>query len=257
MNNFENLNDRVAKAVAKFQQSEEQRRSENKSLSRVLNGLEIKFEARTAELDDCHIRIQALEASNVSLTALVCQLVEIVENTASEVENDPVYRASSAASEIVERFVNDNPLKNLGVSAPAAPLVEAAVSPGASVADEPAAALSDGRFEDIEDEFRLAEDLFEKTEGAAEFPKLVYDAIALARGEEAAPVAAVDAPIDIPEPRLPESDVSVDVPAGGDLDIKEIMARLELAAERAQLRADENVGVDQMGPPTQAQARTA
>lgn len=262
MNTPQDLNERVAKAVAKFQQSEEKRRGENKSLSRVLNDLEIKFDARTAELDDCHIRIQALEASNVSLTALVCQLVEIVENTASEFDNDPVYRSSSAASDIVERFVNDNPLRDLAAPPPATLLVEASEPISAPVTVKPAAALSDGRFEDIEDEYRIAEQLFEKTEGAAEFPKLVYDAMALARGEDAVPVAAVDAPIDIPEADIPEADLpeaeaAADTPPGGDLDIKEIMARLELAAERAQLRADEDAQRDQMGPPNQPQARTA
>lgn len=235
MTNLENLNDRVANAVAKFQQSEDKRRSENKSLSRILNDLETKFEARTAELDDCHTRIQAQESSNVSLTALVCQLVEIVENTANEVANDPVYRATNAASEIVERFVKDNPLKILA-------------EPMAPAASEPPGSLSDGRFEDIEDEFRMAEELFEKTEGAAEFPKLVYDAIAIARGEEA--------PVGIPEP-VPQAEARVDAPSSGDLDIKEIMARLELAAERAQFRSDDGAGRDEIGPPMQPRALTA
>ncbi len=253
MSNLENLNERVAKAVSKFQKSEEQRRSENKSLSRVLNDLETKFVARTAELDDCHTRIHALEASIVSLTALVCQPVEIVENTANEVANDPIYRASNAASDIVERFVTDNPLRDLGVPAP--PPAEAVASPSATFTTGPAAALSDGRFEDMEEEFRFAEDIFERTEGGTEFPKLVYDAIALARGGDAVP--AVDAPIHIPEPGLPNAGADIDKRPGGDLDIKEIMARLELAAERAQLRADEDARRDQIGPPMQPQARTA
>jgi hypothetical protein len=252
MNTIENLNERVEKAVHKFQLSEDQRRNENKSLSGILNDLEIKFEARTAELDDCHGRISELEASNVSLNALVCQLVEIVEKTADEAAADPVYRASAAASDIVERFV----------TAAAAPAVEVAGPPertpeNGPVAAAPAASLADGRFEDIEDEFLTAEDLLEKTEGASAFPKLVFDAVALARGENVTPAAAVDQPIDLPEP---EAGQPVDAEAsksGGDLDIKEIMARLEMAAERAQLRADEDARRDQAASQEQKQARTA
>ena len=249
MSNLKNLNERVEKAVQKFHQSEDQRRNENQSLSRVLNDLEIKFEARTRELDDSQARIKELEESNVSLTALVCQLVEIVEKTASETEHDPVYRASSAASDIVERFVSENPLNHLAVVTPpaeAAPAVEA-----------PAASLADGRFEDIEDEFLMAEGLYEKTEGASEFPKLVFEAVALAAGTDATVAAAVDQPINLPEPEAPKAEAATDSSSNSDLDIKEIMARLELAAERAQLRADEDARRDEVGPPMQAQARTA
>lgn len=256
MSTTENLNERVEKAVRNFRLSEEKRREENRSLSGILNDLEIKFEARTAELDDCHERIRQLEASNVSLNALVCQLVEIVENTADESAHDPVYRARSAAAEIVDRFVTGEPANDRS-STP-----EVSSNPDAGDANESApesekhqASLADGRFEDIEDEFRLAEDLYEKTEGASEFPKLVYDAIALAAGDapgtEETSSAAVDEPINIPEPEEAEAPAP-----GGDLDIKEIMARLELAAERAQLRADEDARRDQAAT-DQKQVRTA
>lgn len=236
MSDFENLNERVENAVHKFHQSEELRRTENKSLSRILNELETKFEARTAELKDCQLRINDLEESNVSLNALVCQLVDLVEKSADDVTQDPLYRASAAASEIVSRYVAEEPA-NEDVSPPARQESAAAPEPRSEPAPEqgpPSAtaeeALSAGRFEDIDEEFLLAEELFEKTEGAAEFPKLVFDAMALARGEEVSQaVAAPVAPDTAPAPE-------------GDLDIKEIMARLEIAAERAQLRAveDEN-----------------
>lgn len=241
MNTIENLNERVEKAIRKFHKSEDQRRNENKSLSGILNDLEIKFVARTAELGDCNERIKELESSNVSLNALVCQLVEIVEKTADEASDDPVFRASSAASEIVERFVAASPANDLAVSRPT---VEVSGPPAfAPDLDERPASFADGRFEDIEDEFRLAEDLFEKTEGASEFPKLVYDAMALARGDEAA---------------LSADPVATEAPShSGDLDIKEIMARLEMAAERAQLRADEDARRDQASPQENKRARTA
>lgn len=255
MNDLKNLNERVEKAVQKFHQSEDQRRNENQSLSRVLNDLEIKFEARTAELDDSRARINELEESNVSLTALVCQLVEIVEKTASETEHDPLYRASAAASDIVERFVSENPLNHLSVVTP--PVAAAPVESAPPAAAAPAGSLADGRFEDIEDEFLMAEGLYEKTEGAAEFPKLVFDAIALAGGAQAAPAAAVDQPIEIAAPEAPKAEAAAEASPNSDLDIKEIMARLELAAERAQLRADEDARRDEIGPPTQPQARTA
>lgn len=264
MSNIENLNERVEKAVHNFRQSEEKRRDENRSLSGILNDLEIKFEARTAELDDCHDRIRELEASNVSLNALVCQLVEIVENTADESAHDPVYRARSAATDIVDRFVNGSPA-NDGAAKPeigpeTAPETAPETGPEAVSAPEaapdpapepaPGASLADGSFEDIEDDFRLAEDLYEKAEGATEFPKLVYDAIALAKEGTVGTVAA-------PPPAETQETASEDATPGGDLDIKEIMARLEMAAERAQLRADDDARRDQAASPEQKQARTA
>jgi len=59
---YGNLNERVEKAVEKFHKSEQQRRSENQSLSRILNDLHTKFDARTMELDHCQQRIVQLEA---------------------------------------------------------------------------------------------------------------------------------------------------------------------------------------------------
>lgn len=241
MKNYENLNERVENAVKKFHQSEELRRSENKSLSRILNDLEIKFEARTAELKDCELRIAELEDSNVSLSALVSQLVDLVEKSADDITQDPLYKASAAASEIVSRYVGETPAnEDIG------PATSSAVEPAspAAVAGE---ALSEGRFEDIDDEFLLAEELFEKTEGAAAFPKLVYDAMALARGEELPPPAEMPAETPAETAAQPEADTDETdaAPASeGDLDIKEIMARLEIAAERAQLRADEDARRD-------------
>ena len=238
MTNYENLNERVENAVKKFHQSEELRRRENKSLSRILNDLETKFEARTAELADCQVRIGELEQSNISLNALVCQLVDMVEKSADEISKDPLYRASAAASEIVERYVVETPANDV-----ASPSV-ASGTDHVSASEAAKGALSDGVFEDIEEEFLLAEDLYERSEGAAEFPRLVFDAVALARGEDISPSAGKtldapesDAPAESAGPgRAPEDD--------GDLDIKEIMARLEIAAERAQLRADDDARRD-------------
>lgn len=256
MNNFENLSERVENAVHKFHQSEKLRRSENKSLSRILNELEIKFEARTAELEDCQTRIGELEESNVSLSALVCQLVDLVEKSADEIAKDPLYRASAAASDIVERYVAEAPANDdAGTSvAPAAaehaPDHASEPDPAPALEQGPpaapaGAALAGGRFEDIEDEFLLAEDLLAKTDGASDFPKLVYDAMATARGEDV-PAAPAEAPADIPVPEAASATGDADgaAPGDGDLDIKEIMARLEIAAERAQLRADEEAKRD-------------
>jgi hypothetical protein len=257
MNDIENLNERVEKAVRNFRDSEEKRRNENRSLSGILNDLEIKFEARSAELEDCHDRIRELEASNVSLNALVCQLVEIVENTADEAAHDPVYRARSAATDIVDRFVNgkragDRAAPQIAAAPQPAPQSVPQRAPQAAPKSDARALLAEGRFEDIEDEFRLAEDLYEKTEGATEFPKLVYDAVALAAAESAGPPMA-----EMKSSGLSESEPAAEVTPGGDLDIKEIMARLEMAAERAQLRADEDARRDRAAETEQKQARTA
>ena len=196
------------------------------------------------ELDHCQQRIVQLEGSNNSLTELVTRLVEIVEKTADDAAEDPVYSASAAASDIVDRYVGGRPVNDEPeISGPeleggrnARPITEA------QAFDGPAS-----RVENIEDEFPLAEDLYEKSEGASEFPKLVYDAVALFRGEdvEATGVQAADEQIDIPEPVT--SQVELSAPEGG-LDIKEIMARLEIAAERAQVRADEDARLDQVEP---------
>ncbi|MFT5486103.1 MAG: hypothetical protein ACI9JL_000983 [Paracoccaceae bacterium] len=241
MNSYENLNERVENAVQKFHQSEELRRRENKSLSGILNDLEIKFEARTAELQDCQVRINELEESNVSLNALVCQLVDIVEKSADDITQDPLYRASAAASDIVNRYVAQEPV--YPVAGPPTEQ-EAATAPGPEQGPPTATAeevLSEGNFENIAEEFLLAEELFEKTEGAAKFPKLVFDAMAIARGDDVSPT------VDAPSQESTGNSVSEaatetrETPQNdGDLDIKEIMARLEIAAERAQLRADED-----------------
>ena len=236
MSNIENLNQRVENAVQKFHHSEELRRRENKSLSRILSDLETKFDARSAELEDCQCRIRDLEESNVSLNALVCQLIDLVEKSADEVSSDPLYRASAAASEIVDRYVAETPVED----APAAAVVHHLTPVTAPEQGPPTAsaaeALAAGRFEDMGDEYLLAEDLYEKTEGASEFPRLVFEAVATAKGKTL-PQAADDG---AGEPGKSEESSLSD----GDLDIKEIMARLEIAAERAQLRADEDARRD-------------
>ena len=195
------------------------------------------------ELDHWQQRIVQLEGSNNSLTELVTRLVEIVEKTADDAAEDPVYSAGAAASDIVDRYVGGRPVNDEPeISGPeleggrnARPITEA------QAFDGPA-----GRVENIEDEFLLAEDLYEKSKGASEFPKLVYDAVALFRGEDVEVTGAqpADEQIDIPEPMT--SQVELSAPEG-DLDIKEIMARLEIAAERAQVRADEDARLDQVG----------
>jgi hypothetical protein len=236
MKNIENLNERVENAVQKFHDSENLRRRENKSLSRILNDLEIKFEARSAELDDCQSRIRDLEESNVSLNALVCQLVDLVEKSADEISSDPLYRASAAASEIVDRYVADH-----AGDKDAGPAVVHRLTPATAPEQGPPTAtatesLAAGRFEDMGEEYLLAEDLYEKTEGAYEFPRLVFEAVAAARGEML-PEAVNDL--------APASEKAEEAPLNeGDLDIREIMARLEIAAERAQLRADEDARRD-------------
>ena len=75
---------------------------------------------------------------------------------------------------------------------------------------------------------------------AAEFPKLVYDAIEFAAGN---PVQGEQIATPDSQPETDQSDATE-----GDLDIKEIVARLEIAAERAQLRADEDTRRDRIEP---------
>ena len=100
------------------------------------------------ELDHCQQRIVQLEGSSNSLTELVTRLVEIVEKTADDAAEDPVYSASAAASDIVDRYVGGKPVNNEPeISGPelegrrnARPITEAQVFGGSA-----------GRVENIED----------------------------------------------------------------------------------------------------------
>ena len=202
MKNVHNLEDRVGSAIDRLTSSEQHRREQNRNLSRVLADLEVKFEARTSELDHCRERIEKLEQSNRSLTGVVGELLQVMENTANTIADDPVYRASNAAAEILDRYGKDVPVADVSGS-------------GAAVVG------LDGTFEDVETEFLVAEGLYEKTEGAETFPALVYDAMTLAQSDEETLETQDDAG---------EFD--------GDLDIREIKPRLEIAAERAQLNTE-------------------
>lgn len=220
MNDLGILQKRVGDAVEKLRLSEQQRREYNDSLGRLLNDLEIKFEARKIEVDHCQQRIRKLEESNRVLTGLVGELVDIVEHTADFFGEDPVYRTTAAAGEIVTRYIPDSPANDVR----------------SGVSDDMA---ESGRYEDVAPEDLLAEDLYEKSEGSADFPRLVFDAVALARGEEPMGEPAV---LDIPEPAGAEE--TEESGSDSSLGIKEIMARLEIAAERAQIRADRETRTD-------------
>ena len=250
MNDLGQLQNRATHAVDQLRRSQHDRRQHSQSLGQVLNDLQIKFEARTSELDDCRDRIGQLEDSNRALSELLGEMIDIVERTAEDTSGDPVFRATATAKEIVTRYVggnvaNDDPARESRAAAPAAPV------PAMTVAE--AFGAADSRFEDVGKEFLFAEDMYERELGARRFPRLVVDAAAVARDgildagfeddapieipEPAAPVAAAE-----PEPRAQPGKSSATAKSDNDLDIKEIMARLEIAAERAQLRADADAG---------------
>lgn len=234
MSDLGNLQQRVGDAVDKLLDTQHQRQRHNQSLGRVLNDLEIKFEARKIELDHCHGRIRQLEESNKTLTELVSQMVEIVERTADEVGEDPVYRTTAVATDILERYVPDQPANDGAVKRDA---TGGTTGENRTTGyDAPADA-----FQDVDADLLKAEKMFEKVEGG-EYPRLVHDAVELARADGAEPVAA-DAAAD-PSP------VTETNPAEKDLGIKEIMARLEIAAERSQLgsqAAEDDQASDDIG----------
>ena len=66
MNNLQSLEDRSSSAMDRLTSSEQHRREQNLNPSRVLADLEVKFEARTSELDHCHECIEKLEHLNRS-----------------------------------------------------------------------------------------------------------------------------------------------------------------------------------------------
>lgn len=235
MSDIENLQNRVTGAVEQLKRSQQERRRQSQSLGQVLNDLQIKFEARTSELDHCRGRIGQLEDSNRALTELLGEMIDIVERTADDASGDPVFRASATAKEIVTRYVggniaNDEPGRGRSFHAESGP-------PPVAVATE-TFETSGNRFEDVGKEFLFAEDMYERELGARKFPRLVVDAAALAQNGILDAGFEDDAPIDIPERAEPATAQSATARSDSDLDIKEIMARLEIAAERAQLRAD-------------------
>lgn len=247
MSDLENLQNRVVGAVEMLKRSQQDRQAQNHSLSRILNDLETKFEARTSELEHCRERIAKLEASNRALTELVGDMVQVIERAAHETNDDPVYRATATARDIVERYVgqvvaNDESGEPETASEKATPedaLDEESVAPVQISATEAFSSAS-ARFEDVSDDMLLAEETYEREFGADTFPRLVYDAVAELGGRtvESATETDVedDAPIDIPVRAVAKP--KYEAAPEKDLDIKEIMARLEIAAERAQLRAD-------------------
>lgn len=162
MTDLANLQERVGAAVDNLMKSEKIRRTQNKSLSRVLGDLETKYEARTAELEHCQKRISVLEDSNRSLTGLVGQLLEIVEKTADNIAQDPVYRAGNEARAVIDRYVAE---------APANDAVDQPPQPSETLE------TAGRRFEDVDEDDLIAEDLYAKTESASDYPRLVFDAM--------------------------------------------------------------------------------
>ena len=233
MSDLENLQKRATGAVQMLKRSQKERRHQNQSLGQILNDLEIKFEARTSELSHCRERIAQLESSNRALTSLLAEMIDIMERAAEDTSDDPVFRATATAKDIVERYVSQGVANDDGgVSG----IVVEAVDEETTTPEE-AFSGEHVKFEDVGREFLFAEAMYEREYGSENYPRLVFDAVAAARGGE----AEEEAPIDIPERVAAAGPVSPQADDGmndGDLDIKEIMARLEIAAERAQLRAD-------------------
>lgn len=236
MSDLENLQKRANSAVQSLKRSQKERRQQNQSLGQILNDLEIKFEARTAELDHCRERIAQLESSNRSLTSLLGEMIEIMERTAEDTSDDPVFRATATAKDIVERYVSQGVANDDGGISGI--VVETEEAPSLTPAE--AFSAAGGHFQDVTGEHLFAEAMYEAEFGSKDYPKLVFDAVALARGG----AVEEDAPIDIPEQSAapaaapaPAAKPAATAKNDGDLDIKEIMARLEIAAERAQLRA--------------------
>ena len=153
------------------------------------------------------------------------QLLDIVEKTAADFAEDPVYRAGNEACYVIDRFIGEAPANDRH---------------DAGAATTETLGTVEGRFEDVSEHDLLAEELYEKNLSAAEFPKLVYDAIELAAGN---PVQGEQIATPDSQPETDQSDATE-----GDLDIEEITARLQIAAERAQLRADEDARRDRIEP---------
>jgi hypothetical protein len=234
----ESLKGRVDQAVEQLCSVHDARRSQNQNLTNLLGSLEEKFKARTVELDYCHTKIDALTQDNSQLSELLERLIGLIENEPAEVENDPLFRASTMAATLLEGWSAD-----------------AASDP---VPDDGGVfSLGDMAFEDVSDQELAAESL-DAPEG--EVSDLVASAIAAARSlehhivQEAAPEPesepdqydAVDEPI-VVDIEIPDTDMAAQDYSSGssgqpddvgddaarddtEASIRDMMARLEKAA---------------------------
>jgi len=90
-----------------------------------------------------------------------------------------VYRAGNEARAVIDRYVAE---------APANDAVDHPLQPSETLE------TAGRRFEDVDEDALIAEDLYAKTESASDYCRLVFDAIQFAKGESVA-----DQPFDIPQ----------------------------------------------------------
>ncbi len=98
MDELAELRERVDQAIERLSTWQAARRRQSQGLMTRQTDLEAKFEARSEELDHCGRRIEAVTRENADLMGLVDRLVQIVDDTAS----DLVANRSSEDSDMPE-----------------------------------------------------------------------------------------------------------------------------------------------------------
>jgi hypothetical protein len=95
------IRNRVDQAVDRLSVANDTRRRQSQGLMTLLTDLESKYEARSEELEHSRRRIEALAHENTDLSDLVEKLVLIVDSTVSADDENPLFRASATAADLV------------------------------------------------------------------------------------------------------------------------------------------------------------
>jgi len=108
------LRERVDQAIERLETWQVARRRQSQGLMTRQTDLEAKFEARSEELDHCGRRIEALTRENADLMGMVDRLVQIVDDTASDLvaasaENKQITEPSEAPVNELVSSIDDEP----------------------------------------------------------------------------------------------------------------------------------------------------
>ena len=273
MSDLGDIKDRIGSAVGKLFASLDSRHRGNTNLLDLLDTVEHKFNERTSELALCTTRIDALSEANDHLKSLIDRLIGVIDGCINSDADGTMRRAT----EIVEDFLRLRGSDPGGASGETGHVASAPAAATVVPIEQAFSRAGPTPFRDVSADELNAEEQLEPAPDDPALPLLVREAHVLALvtgdaddlGDDADTIMAVDAPeaamvvdtgfgdesgiVDLDD--LDDLDVVADIaipqpepepqpaPVGGagrtNADIKEMMARLEEAAARAQARLDE------------------
>lgn len=102
MSELSSLKTRVGDATGRLVAAHETRRAQNETLMRALGDLEARFQAQEEELGYYRGRLVPLEEAAMTLTALLDRLIALADGVDGRAANAGLYRAATAARELVE-----------------------------------------------------------------------------------------------------------------------------------------------------------